>query len=278
MTTSDYRRLRKMIAIDKKRRTSSHVLIGNHSHEHFELIYLQKGQCTFLAGDTSYKLTDGDLLVIPPNLTHASRYEGKGFHDRYAIHFDFRKADPRIISFLPFRQESPEQCLHFSAIPERKPEIEASLSAMLNMFHQNDEYSDTMLHFMFQQFLLLLGPAFAEASVNHSHEGTEISLLESARYIEAHFSEDISLSEIASFAGFSPSYFSRKFKAITGQGFRQFRDEIRLKNAASLLRDTDLSISEIAGRCGYSSSTYFGDSFRAYYGISPSGYRSREEV
>ncbi|WP_342383137.1 ATP-binding protein [Bacteroides ovatus] len=70
----------------------------------------------------------------------------------------------------------------------------------------------------------------------------------------------------------------RKLQGITGQTPKDFIRSIRLKRAAQLLRDTDLSISEIADHVGFSTPRYFAKLFKDTFGVLPSQYddKSRE--
>ncbi len=100
---------------------------------------------------------------------------------------------------------------------------------------------------------------------------------DAVKYIHENYAENITLEGAAASAGLAPTYFSRKFKEIVGTGFRDYLTFVRLREAASLLRKTHLPISEVARRCGFNSSNYFGDAFRSAYGMPPRQYRQSED-
>ena len=75
------------------------------------------------------------------------------------------------------------------------------------------------------------------------------------------------------YCNLSPTYFSRKFRLITGQTFKEHVNYIRLRQATQMLLMTDNSITKIAMLCGFGSSNYFKDLFRASTGRSPREYR-----
>ena len=74
----------------------------------------------------------------------------------------------------------------------------------------------------------------------------------------------------------SPSYFSRKFKLCTGFGYKEYLITIRILESCNLLSTTNMPITEIAAKCGFEDSNYFGDSFKKINGISPREYRKNK--
>lgn len=92
-------------------------------------------------------------------------------------------------------------------------------------------------------------------------------------YIRLHYSESISLDEIAEYIGISPSYLSSTFKTETGIGLSNYISCTRINNACRMLRQTSSSIAEIAETVNFDNSTYFGKQFRKYVGMTPTEYR-----
>ena len=91
--------------------------------------------------------------------------------------------------------------------------------------------------------------------------------------IEAHMDDSLLDAEyIAKFIGISRIQLYRKIKALTSQTVNQFIKSVRLKNAARLLVEGHLTISEIAYQSGFSAPTHFATYFKEYFGITPSEY------
>ena len=102
---------------------------------------------------------------------------------------------------------------------------------------------------------------------------TDRQIVLAARYISDHYMEPISAADIASAAGFSPNYLSKRFREAAGIGVHEYLMFVRLQHAALDLVSTNDSITEIALRSGFSDSNYFKDAFKKKYGITPSAYR-----
>ena len=90
---------------------------------------------------------------------------------------------------------------------------------------------------------------------------------EAVRYIQDHYREDISLSDMAKLSCLSPEYFCRLFKEETKETFGVYLMSYRLKRARELLRTTDMKINAVAAQVGYSTAGYFSKIYKKYFGI-----------
>ena len=81
--------------------------------------------------------------------------------------------------------------------------------------------------------------------------------------------------DAAEACGCSQSHFMRWFKKMTGQGFTAYLNDHRLNLAAELLRITDATVLDIAGRVGFDNLSYFNRLFKRRYGMTPREYRSK---
>ena len=100
---------------------------------------------------------------------------------------------------------------------------------------------------------------------------------EVATYIYTHYNEKLVLEDMAERFNLSRSYLSKKFKSVTGFGFKEYIINVRIKHACELLPNTNKSITTIAFECGFNDSNYFGDAFRRTKGVSPNKYRRNQE-
>lgn len=93
--------------------------------------------------------------------------------------------------------------------------------------------------------------------------------------LRTRFHEPLNTADLARQQGLTPRHVQRRFKAATGKNLQQTLLEIRLEKARSLLRDTPLSISEIAMETGFTDLNRFPGYFRRRYGCTPRDYRSQ---
>ncbi len=105
--------------------------------------------------------------------------------------------------------------------------------------------------------------------------GSEGDPLERARtWITRDFHRPLTAKALARSAGMSPSNFRRAFAERFGLTPRAYLEECRMKQAASLLRETDQLIKEVAGLVGCPDANNFSTAFKRYHGLAPEAYRA----
>lgn len=97
-------------------------------------------------------------------------------------------------------------------------------------------------------------------------------------YIQAHFSEDISLNIVAEAVYLHPAYISRLIKERTGKTFSALVTDLRIEKAIALLENSHLRVYEIAEQSGFSNLKYFYKVFKELTGKSPSDYRASPQI
>lgn len=121
---------------------------------------------------------------------------------------------------------------------------------------------------------LSLGAYFARQRDSKAQRMTDIA----KKYIQKEYGNpDISLESAAEYIGLTPAYFSSVFKKETGETFVEYVTRIRLEEAKRLLDETDEKIYAIAERMGYVDAGYFSHVFKKKYGMSPIGYRRKNQ-
>lgn len=93
------------------------------------------------------------------------------------------------------------------------------------------------------------------------------------QYIDQHFSEEISLSDLADMLHLTPGYLSSMMKKQLGMSFLEYLIHVRIEEAKKLLAKSNVRVYEAAERVGYSNQFYFGRLFKREVGISPGQYR-----
>lgn len=133
---------------------------------------------------------------------------------------------------------------------------------------KSDFYHFQTLEELKEYIFQLLSDVAGEESI---HSSIVSDLL---RYLEWNYQYDITVNELATRKYFvNPSYLSRLFKAETGMTFSRYLTQLRMKKAASLLKETSLKVGDIASYVGYNDVSYFIQTFKKYYEMTPDQYK-----
>lgn len=136
--------------------------------------------------------------------------------------------------------------------------------SMLENERVDEHESSVMIH----QILLEL-----EKISNQDEHSLEGTVKQAIAFIEGHYGEKIDLHAIASHVNVSPFHFSRVFKKHTNFTPHQYLINYRINTAKSLLFSSNLSINEIALKCGFNNVAYFTTTFKNQTNFSPKKYR-----
>lgn len=98
------------------------------------------------------------------------------------------------------------------------------------------------------------------------------------QYIYDNYNKELSVDALAQSVYMAPSYLSHVFKKETGQNISKFIKTYRMEKARDMLENTHNKIVNISYAVGYPNVSYFCQSFREYFGISPQKYRNQGEV
>jgi AraC-like DNA-binding protein len=92
-------------------------------------------------------------------------------------------------------------------------------------------------------------------------------------YCMVHIGDTVKVDDMARCAGYSRYHFTRLFKHYMGVSPQNFMRDIRIRVAVRLLQTEQLSVKEVATRCGFEDVSYFCKIFRKYQNVSPNEFR-----
>ena len=118
----------------------------------------------------------------------------------------------------------------------------------------------------------------------HPHEAEVYSWVEEEldnrlikihRYIRVNYDKPITLPELADLANCNPMYLSNTFSKVFGISPVRYLQNIRMNQAALLLKETSLTIKEVTNQVGYISNSQFTELFKRHYNMTPTDYRMK---
>ncbi len=250
-----------------------------HSHDYSEMAFVLSGSGRYFVEGEMLSVREGDLLIFGPNVRHQALYcpdiavpATEFFVGFSGVHF---QGLPENAIPLPGGQVLTHTA---GELKRRLFRLCAAMQEENAVCRQGRYYM--MKAYLIEMILLVLReqcePAerprgYAFESVNKKYVVDQI-----IGYFEDHFSEKISLDQIAENMYLSPFYISKIFKSETGATPIRHLIDIRLEKARELLEGGwDGSIQEVAATVGYNDAYHFSKLFKKRYGVSPSQVRRK---
>lgn len=247
-----------------------------HWHEDLQFIYLEQGNIEIKTLNDTVHLSEGDCIFINKNVVHQVVQLGKVHY--YSFIFPEK--------FLFFYEDSPTKkivqqitensSLQTFTLKSEKIEYRQSLNILQELVLLEKNKTEMYLY----QVLVLLTQLWLEIQTHISISLRETESFTQKRmkifliYIDKHFSEDISLEDIAKSANVSKTECLRCFRQSMQNTPYQYLMEYRLSKGANLLINSEETIEVIANAVGFHQSSYFGKCFKEKTGYSPKQYRS----
>lgn len=247
-----------------------------HWHASLEIIMTIENIYTAYCNNVEYVLEEGDILFISTGVLHRLTAPTSG--RRYIILADLSPLDSMrefesLVAIL-----SP--VVHIT--PKNSPKIYERIHRLINTIvteYESDAlFRDTVMYSKLISIFALIGRNYTiektslESNLAKQSDNSGI-FLSVCNYINLHFNENITLDQIADIAGFSKYHFSRIFRQYSDSSFYQYLNKKRIIHAASLLIEPNLSITEVAILCGFSSISSFIRMFKIIKGCTPSEFK-----
>ncbi len=249
------------------------ILFPEHKHTSCEIMYLHKGNINLICEGKKYELKDGMLYIIPSGLNHTISIIDSTCYKRTLAFLNPWAYSKKYYSDYIYN------ILIGNAINEPiiiKDDFECRgyLDIIKKEMDSTDILSEDIIISVVTQFLARL---FRHTALTNSHNIRKSNKLvgDIQSYIQENCGAQISISDIADRYFVSKFYLSHIFKEQTGLSPRQFLTFTRLSKAYNLLHEPDLSVSEVAQKCGFTSTSYMIKKFGEQYNISPNKFRKQ---
>ena len=245
-----------------------------HTHSAVEIILPRQGVSVYHTQNESYHVRPGEILIVPSGYAHALTEAQET--RRYLLLFE---PNPLLnLRDMPSLTAMMQQPIYLRKDSEMQQSVEQLLMQVVNCYMQREPMWNTQCYSYLLQMYALLGRQYLRATepqhYAHSRKIDSAIMNSAITYINEHYMDDISLEDVAVFAGFSKYYFSRVFKQFSSLSFSEFLTRKRLNVATDLLVRTKQSIREIAEASGFGSVATFNRIFRERKNCTPTQFRA----
>lgn len=221
-----------------------------HDHTIWEITRQTMGTATVTAGDKTFNLQTGDVIVLPPHTMHEGASESP-FLDASVLATNLDFSEMFVVN-----------------------DKDGSIGVLMGlidkvMLEKEDNY---------QQIADNLLAAICQYIKKFDTENTKTPFVYALKKtIYDNFSKgNFNLSQAIEKTGFNSDYIRRCFKAETGKTPLEYLTSLRIEYAKSLLTRSDfISVDDTASKCGFNDSFYFSTCFKKHTGISPLQYKKR---
>ena len=248
-----------------------------HMHSFWELFFVQSGCLTVNAENKEFLLLENEALIIPPKTYHNST--PKDGTTKRSIFFTFENTCDDEKSKLFSALYSAFTCCGFYKISDAKA-IGTILNIILenikeNRLGKNLRIKSAVTDLIFYLYDIL-GDKFKETSVQTPQKSSYWAYnYEIDRLIDAYYTNAVTLELLSEKLFISTQSIKRIITSVYGKGFNELKLELKMRNAKRLLKETNLTIKDIALETGYGSTRGFLTAFEGYEKMTPTEYRNK---
>lgn len=260
-----------------------------HRHAYMQINYIYYGKVKHIINNHVFNLIKGDIFVIPPYIPHSIRSYNKQESEVYEFEFvpefinqSFGNME-NIKSFFDFAYIEPFLVSESQVKPRLnltgriQVEVENIFTEVLREYKERKPGFQLLIKALALKLLVLLGREFTKA-VKSSNKHTiydrhRDAIFSAIKYINDHYTENLTVEEVARFCMLSQSYFSYLFKSITMKTFVEYLNGLRISKAMELLKNSDDRVLDICHKAGFNNVNHFNRLFRQITNVSPLEYR-----
>ena len=233
-----------------------------HSHYFTELFYVRDGSGEFVVENVSFSIKKDDLIIVNPNILHTEVSLGSPPLEYITLGVDglrFSFSDNRDYMVFNCREQKNDLLFYFNSMLFELERKETGYQ----------EICKDMLDILTIRLQRLTNSPFEiMVSQRPNRECAKIK-----RYIDSNYQDNITLDSLAAMAHLNKYYFVHTFTKCYGLSPINYLNERRIEVSKALLASTDHCIAEIAQLSGFSSQSYFAQSFKKSSGMTAGAYR-----
>lgn len=272
------------IYIEETTRGETFSMNTKHFHDSCELYFLLDGgdRLYFVENDMQ-RITPGMALLIDSGVIHrTSPWGDEKLHHRFMLQLDPNHFNDY---FQRLGYKNGEEFMHQFAgavtfSPEEWTAVTGLIQVIRNEIQRKAPGGQERVPFHCLELLLLFfmkRSHVQEMSDDDGHFrtglGAKAKIHEIAIYLDNHAAEEVSIEMLCRLFSMSHASLTRTFKAVTGFTVIEYHNFCRIRKAKQLLKDTALSVTEVASLTGFSNVAYFERVFRMHTSDTPSSYR-----
>ncbi len=248
-----------------------------HSHPFSELFYVVHGSGTFVTEDMEFPVCENDMVIINPHVQHTEK-------SLYTTPLEYivLGIDGLMFSFDKIASVQ-DSILMQTALGDvykyntQNSYVYAYLNIMLEEITKKEENYEAVCQNLLEVIMLCMLRHNNLSIVQNSNVLLNRECARIKKYLDANYSENITLDTLAAFSHMNKYYLAHAFTKYMGVSPITYLLQKRIEEGKSLLSSTSHSISQISTILGFSSQSYFSQAFKKATGRTPVQYRSESK-
>lgn len=248
-----------------------------HWHSYFEITCVQSGTGHYFVNGKEYTMDEGDIIIFNNVEPHGWKLKGDDMHLLVMVFSPEFVAEKLSVFDSEYLKPFVERGSNFRNRIGREEavshEIRKGIREIYTEWEEKKEGYPLMIKANILRILTILIRAYQDDSKSGEmlkEKKNAMKRLEQAFvYIDDHYSEKLTLDEVAAAAFMSSTYFSSYFRKVTNISFSEYVTRLRISHARELLRDREKSVTEIALECGFHNISNFYRMYKKYVGKAP---------
>lgn len=235
------------------------------------ILYIHSGTGSIFCKERTYPIATGSLCFVGSNSFYYTLPDVPEEYIRSKLFLSNQELET-VLSLFPdmphMRQQFTPNAVVYTQLDSQNAQRIEQLFQDMERYADQSCYHNALLFKNCIDLLILLNDNPSDTVFP-----SQGIVQKAVEYIKNHVHEDIRIDSICEAIHVSKYYFCKKFKQATGLTVMNYILNIRIFSAKHMLENTDLSISEISEKCGFSSHSYFCQVFKKAYGMTPRQYQ-----
>lgn len=252
----------------------------NHWHESIEFLYFDAGEAVIECNSKPVSVSMGDLIVVNSNELHGLLSAGESV-SYYCIIIDPKLLNSSFFDTCDYKYITPieNNLILFKNKISGDSQVTECIKTIIREYETKQTgYELATKAFIYWLLVLLLRSHVQSILSPHEYEERIKNLTKLKNvliYIGEHFTDKLTIEQLARMASLSKSHFCYVFKKVTNRTLSEYINHLRINKAEYLLKTTDMNITEIALTTGFNDINYFSRLFKEYKNRSPRSVRKQ---
>ena len=267
--------------------TDSSTRASAHAHWYLEMGYVEEGRANYCLNDDPSIIEEGNYYFIGHLATHSYMATSKSFKIINVmfnpVFFDDSLTGAKTLFEILGSKKINFDVNMFSVNPttfifkDHDGSIKKLLDDIIEEYTEKSTgYLEIIRCKLSEIIIKSLRPIYAQLPQTAS--ATSDSFTKVIQYVNMHYMNDLTLSELCEISNYSVPHMSKKFKASFGISFSKYLMELRINASRRFLTNTGKTIDEIMDLVGYKDKKSFYNAFKAVSGTTPDAYRRKHKV